>query len=117
MTDSGFLKALESASELEITFVGRKSGKRFSVPIWFVEEAGKLYLLPVNGTASKWFKSVLKNPLVDIRAPGRSATGKARAIMGAKEIDGTMERFRAKYGAGEVKKYYPRQDAAVELSI
>ena len=117
MPESGFRSALSSASEVTIAFIGRKSGKKFSTPIWFVEKDGKLRLLPVDGKRSAWYRNVAKNPMVEVDVSGKSATAKARAITDASEVAETMEMFRKKYGAGEVRRWYPGQDAAVELSI
>jgi deazaflavin-dependent oxidoreductase (nitroreductase family) len=116
MTDSEFLRALDSESELTITFTGRKTGRRFSIPIWFVSEGGRVFLLPVKGTASAWYRSVLKNPEVELDAGGRKVKAKARPVKG-KGVEETLEMFRKKYGAGDVKRYYPEQDAAFELSV
>jgi len=71
----------------------------------------------VKGTASRWYKSVLKNPAVEIEVSGKKAAGKARPIKDRPGIRDTLDRFAAKYGAGDVKKYYPGQDVALELSL
>jgi hypothetical protein len=36
--------------KITITVTGRKSGRTISLPIWFVWDDGKLYLLPVKGS-------------------------------------------------------------------
>jgi hypothetical protein len=36
--------------QLTITVTGRKSGRAISIPVWFVLEDDKLYLLPVQGS-------------------------------------------------------------------
>ena len=36
--------------EIKITVTGRKSGLPISIPVWFVLEEDKLYLLPVQGS-------------------------------------------------------------------
>lgn len=117
MPQDEFRKALDTADVLEITFTGRKTGKKFTAPVWFVKESNKLYLLPVMGTSSKWFKSVLANPTMELRLSGKKATAAARPINDKRRVDETVERFRTKYGADDVKRYYPKQNAAVELSI
>ena len=43
---------------------GRKSGRTISIPVWFVLEGEKLYLLPVHGSDTQWYKNVLQNPLI-----------------------------------------------------
>jgi deazaflavin-dependent oxidoreductase (nitroreductase family) len=116
-SDDDFRKALASVDELQITFVGRKSGKRFSVPVWFAVDGTAVYLLPVGGIESKWYKSILKNPTMELEASGKTATAKAKPVTDKKRIDATVDRFREKYGASDVKKYYPAQNAAVELMV
>jgi len=48
--------------EITITVTGRKSGRTISLPIWFVWDDGKLYLLPVKGSDTQWYKNVLRTP-------------------------------------------------------
>jgi hypothetical protein len=117
MTNNDLLDALKSAHELKIGFVGRKTGKKFSIPVWFVTYGEKVQLLPVGGTRSKWYKSVLKNPLIELQVSSKKASFESHATQDKKTIEDIMDRFRSKYGATDVKRYYPRQDAAVELSL
>ena len=44
--------------------IGRKSGRTISIPVWFVLEGEKLYLLPVQGLDTHWCKNVLRNPQI-----------------------------------------------------
>jgi hypothetical protein len=44
--------------QLQITVTGRKSGRALSVPVWFVVEEEKLYLLPVRGSDTQWYKNI-----------------------------------------------------------
>jgi deazaflavin-dependent oxidoreductase (nitroreductase family) len=59
--------------QIKISVIGRKSGKTISIPVWFVLEGGKLYLLPVQGSDTQWYKNVLKNPSIRIDARGAEA--------------------------------------------
>ena len=52
--------------QIKISVVGRKSGKTISIPVWFVLEGEKLYLLPVQGSDTQWYRNVLKNPSIRI---------------------------------------------------
>jgi deazaflavin-dependent oxidoreductase (nitroreductase family) len=117
MSNSEFRKALDSAQELKIAFVGRKSGKKFSTPVWFVNEGEKVYLLPVSGTTSNWYKNVLKNPKLDLQVSGAKTSAQGHPIEDKKQIEKVVELFKSKYGVSDVKNYYPRQDAAVELTV
>jgi len=99
--------------EITITVTGRKSGRAISIPVWFVSEEDKLYLLPVSGSDTQWYKNVLNNPAIRIDARGAEAEFKAVPISEAQKVKSVVEKFRAKYGAGDVKKYYSKFDVAV----
>jgi deazaflavin-dependent oxidoreductase (nitroreductase family) len=117
MVDPDFVKKLALVREVEITVTGRKSRRSISTPVWFLHEGQKLYLVPVNGTDSNWYKNVLAQPAMQISAGGRRATVKATPVSDSREIGEVIEKLRSKYGAGEVKKYYTKLDAALEVAI
>jgi deazaflavin-dependent oxidoreductase (nitroreductase family) len=108
------LKAhLSRSREIHISVIGRKSGRTISNPVWFVLDEDKLYLLPVQGSATQWYKNVLKNPSIHIKAGSAEAEFKAILITDPKQVLSVVEKFRKKYGASDVKKYYSRFDVAV----
>jgi deazaflavin-dependent oxidoreductase (nitroreductase family) len=104
---------LSRSREINISVTGRKSGRTISIPVWFVLEDDKLHLLPVQGSDTQWYKNVLKNPSIRIEAGGAQAEVKAFPVKDAKEVKFVVEKFRAKYGAADVKKYYSKFDVAV----
>jgi deazaflavin-dependent oxidoreductase (nitroreductase family) len=103
--------------EINITVTGRKSGRRISNPVWFVSEGDNLYLLPVEGSDTQWYRNVLRNPSMRIDARGADAEFQAVSITDAKQVPAVVEKFRAKYGASDVKKYYSKLDVAVLVSL
>jgi deazaflavin-dependent oxidoreductase (nitroreductase family) len=103
--------------EIQLTVTGRKSGRAISNPVWFVFEDDKLYLLPVQGSDTQWYKNVLNKPTIRIDARGAQAEVKVAPVSDAKQVSSVVEKFRAKYGAGDVKKYYSKFDAAVTAQI
>jgi len=104
---------LSRSREINITVTGRKSGRAISIPVWFALEGDKLYLLPVLGSDTQWYKNVLKNPSIRIDARGAEAEVKAVLVTDAKQVSSVVEKFRDKYGANDVKKYYSKFDVAV----
>src|SRR5437016_9695568 len=104
---------LSPSREINITVTGRKSGRSISIPVWFVLEGDKLYLLPVQGSDTQWYKNVLKSPSIQIDARGTEAELRAQPITESKTVKSVIEKFREKYGAGDVKKYYSKFDVAV----
>ncbi len=99
--------------EITITVNGRRSGRSISNPVWFVFEDGKLYLLPVKGSDTQWYKNGLRNPAIRVDARGAEAEFQSTPITDSQGVRSVVEKFRAKYGAGDVKKYYSKFDVAV----
>jgi hypothetical protein len=108
--------------QINISVIGRKSGRRISLPVWFVLEdekpgSEKLYLLPVQGSDTQWYKNVLENPALEIAARGAEGEFQAVRVTDPKGVKSVVEKFREKYGAGDVKKYYSKFDVAVVVSL
>jgi deazaflavin-dependent oxidoreductase (nitroreductase family) len=110
-------KALGGTREIELTVTGRKSGRETSRPVWFVQEGDKLYLLPVRGSDSDWYKNVLKTPAVRVAAGRAQITASAIPISDPAKVEQIVAKFRAKYGARDVEAYYPKHDVAVEIPL
>lgn len=105
--------ALSRSREVTITVTGRKSGRTISLPVWFVWNDDKLYLLPVEGSHTQWYKNVLANPSIRIAVLDAEAEFDAVPITDAAQVSSVVANFRAKYGASDVKKYYSQFDVAV----
>ncbi len=108
---------LSKVNEITITVTGRKSGRTISIPVWFVLEDNKLYLVPVTGSDTQWYKNVLKNPSIQIEAGGAEAELKVVPITDPKQVASVVEKFRAKYGPSDVKKYYSKLDVAAVADL
>ena len=112
------LKArLARCRQIKLSVIGRKSGKIISIPVWFVLEGEKLHLLPVQGSGTQWYKNVLKNPQIRIDARDAEARVTAKPITGSAAVKSVIEKFREKYGAKDVKKYYSKFDVAVSVEL
>ena len=103
--------------EITITVTGRKSGHTISLPIWFVWDDGTLYLLPVKGSDTQWYQNVVKNPTMRIGVGGAESEVEAVPVTDAAQVSSVVEKFRGKYGAGDVKKYYSKFDVAVVVQV
>jgi deazaflavin-dependent oxidoreductase (nitroreductase family) len=93
--------------QIRISVTGRKSGQTISVPVWFVLDGEKLYLLPVRGSDTQWYKNVLKNPSIRIDARGVEAKFQAVPVTDVKAVKSVIETFREKYGATVAEKGQP----------
>jgi len=107
---------LSRCREIDLSVIGRKSGRTITMPVWFVLEGETLYLLPAQGSDSRWYKNVLKNPRVTIRARGAASELSVAPITEPGKVASVVEKFRGKHG-GDVKAYYSKFDVAVTAQI
>jgi deazaflavin-dependent oxidoreductase (nitroreductase family) len=105
--------SLSRHREIDITVIGRKSGRAISIPVWFVLEGTTLYLVPVQGSDTQWFKNLQAKPSIKIAAGDAHAELKPVVTSDPKQVASVVEKFRARYGAADVKKYYSKFDVAV----
>jgi hypothetical protein len=96
MSKDDLHKRLDIEYEITLSVKGRKSGKDIPRPVWFVYEGNTLYLLPVQGSDTNWYKNLLSDPTLKI-----SVNGEEMAVK----------------GEGDVKKYYPKVDVAVRVPL
>jgi deazaflavin-dependent oxidoreductase (nitroreductase family) len=115
--NDSLIDRLSRYREIKITVTGRKSGRAISNPVWFVAEGDKLYLLPVRGSETQWYKNVLKNSAIRIDARGVERELQAKPITDSKQVASVVEKFREKYGAGDLKKYYSGLDVAILIQV
>jgi hypothetical protein len=117
MATADFKQALASTRELEIAVTGRTSGRKISFPVWFVHEGETLYLLPVKGSDSEWYKNILTAPTMMISAGGTESTVNVKPITEPHKVRQVVEKFREKYGVADVQRYYSKFDVAVEARL
>jgi deazaflavin-dependent oxidoreductase (nitroreductase family) len=117
MATADFKKALTATRELEVTVIGRKSNRPISLPVWFVHEGDVLYLLPVKGSDSSWYKNILRSPSMTLAAKATVISLNVRPITEPDKVSAIVEKFRAKYGAADVQKYYSKFDVAIAVGL
>jgi len=117
MNPSDFQNFLNQNSELEIQFIGRKTGKIYNAPLWFVHDSNRIYLLPVRGSQSNWYRNILRNPSARISISGKSMDIIIKPVSEKKLVEQTIEKFHKKYGKTEINKYYSILDVAAEIEI
>ena len=117
MAHTDFSTGLQNAREIDITVTGRTSGRSITNPIWFTLDGDKLYLIPVKGLDTEWYKNLRKTPTIRLTARGgKTLTASARILTDQAQLDRVLEKFRDKYGRN-VKSYYPKYDVAVEVPL
>jgi deazaflavin-dependent oxidoreductase (nitroreductase family) len=111
-----FMAALQHSDQIDITVTGRNTGRQITLPVWFVTEGGRLFLVPVRGSDSDWYKNVLATPHMQLAGDGQRITATAKPIS-PDRVGAMVDKFRQKYGADQVAAYYPKTDVAVEVDL
>ena len=109
-------RRLNSANEITVSVKGRKSGKNIPRPVWFAYEGNTLYLLPVQGSDTSWYKNLLADPTLKISVNGIEISARGKPITDSNRVDDIVRKFKSKYGEGDVKRYYTKFDVAVEVT-
>ncbi|HZR66157.1 MAG TPA: nitroreductase/quinone reductase family protein [Terriglobales bacterium] len=112
-TEDNLKQRLGKYREIKLTVVGRKSGQKLTNPVWFVFEDGKLYLLPVHGSDTQWYRNILQNPSIWVDARGEESEFRTTPIERPESVKSVVKKFREKYGADDVKRHYSKFDVAV----
>ena len=118
MSKGDIHQKLNSTYEITLSVKDRKSKMDIPRPVWFVHESNILYLLPVQGSDTNWYKNMLSGSTLGISVNGGvSLSAAGKPITDRNEVDSVVTKFRSKYGEGDVKRYYSKFDVAVEVSI
>jgi deazaflavin-dependent oxidoreductase (nitroreductase family) len=117
MAEADLRQALEKRREISITVTGRRTGNAITLPVWFVLEDETVWLLPVRGSRSQWFRNLQADPTVTVRAGRGHFTATARLVTDPHAVQAVVQRFRSKYSPAEVVRYYTGFDAAIQLPI
>lgn len=117
MSKANLYERLNRASEITLSVKGRKSGRDIPRPVWFVHEGNTLYLLPVQGSDTDWYKNFLVDPALKISANNAETTVRGKPITDSNRVGDIVRKFKSKYGEGDVKKYYPKTNVAVEVPL
>ncbi len=117
MSKADLRHRLDRADEIKLSVKGRISGKDIARPVWFVHEDNTLYLLPVQGSNTEWYKNLRANPTLKISVNDMETPARGEMITDSERVDDIVKKFKSKYGEGEVKKYYSIFDAAVVVPL
>jgi deazaflavin-dependent oxidoreductase (nitroreductase family) len=96
--------SLRDLPYLYLTTIGRKTGLRREIEIWFVMADGKLYVLAEHFRKTNWVRNIEQEPAVHIRLGALERDGRARILdetLDAREWRNAQGLSRQKYGWGE----------------
>jgi deazaflavin-dependent oxidoreductase (nitroreductase family) len=92
--------AMADADYCYLTTVGRRSGRRHTIEIWFALDGDTLYMLAGSGESADWVRNLRRTPAVTVRIGDITFDGRARVVTDGRED--------ARARAIVVAKYVPR---------
>ena len=95
------LAELAGANVCYLTTVGRRTGKRHTIEIWFALRDNTLYLLSGGGDSADWVRNLRKTTAVRVRVGGRTLGGTAREVTDPEEDALARELLDGKYMSWE----------------
>jgi deazaflavin-dependent oxidoreductase (nitroreductase family) len=107
----GFLtwRTLRDGWSVELTTIGRKSGLRRSVTIWFVRDGDTVWLQAGSGGSTDWYRNLIKSPRVELDLGDERRRGEAFAVEDPDEAARIHARFTDKYWMTRVFKLFGRE--------
>lgn len=88
------LHRLVSESLMMLIFDGRKSGRRYSIPVGYLQEGNRLYVF----SHSAWAKNFIGGAPVGVRLRGQLRRGEASMLSDPAEIEKVIRRFGSERG-------------------
>jgi deazaflavin-dependent oxidoreductase (nitroreductase family) len=110
-------KALKKRRQISITVIGRRTGRSITIPVWFVCDDKALFLLPVYGSRTQWFRNLEKNRAITIQAGSEQRDLRARLMKNAPAVRKVIRQFHDKYTAEQIKRWYTGLDVAVQIPV
>jgi len=103
------LNQLAKQSTLKLTTTGRKSGKKFTVTIWFVVTGPQsVYVQHVTAPAH-WCKNLAKTPTVELDFGSGVIRGQATVIADPTRCRDILTLFRSKYFMARFLQFFGRK--------
>ena len=90
------LGRIREASTIDLTTVGRKTGKPHTRPVWFVVDDGKI-LVQAGKDKRDWYKNLLQNPTVTVRQGDYQFRTHAKPVTDPERTKRIHELFLHKY--------------------
>ena len=117
IAEDALTQALKKRRQISITVIGRRTGRSIKIPVWFVFEDNVLWLLPVSGSRTQWYRNLQKNRAITIQAGSAQRDLRARLVKNAPTVRKVIQRFRDKYTAEQIKRWYTGLDVAVQVPL
>ena len=91
------LARIKDRSSIELTTIGRTTGREHTKPIWFVVADGKILVQSGKGGKTDWYANLRKTPAVVVRQGEYTFRARAVPVTDQRAIDRIHQLFLEKY--------------------
>jgi hypothetical protein len=95
------LHRLASDSLLLVTYRGRSSDRRFTIPVMYAERNGTLTIFVGHPERKQWWRNVRVGAEVEVRLRGRRLRGQAQIVRDSAAVETYVARYPRARGAIE----------------
>jgi deazaflavin-dependent oxidoreductase (nitroreductase family) len=95
----GTVTDIDRYAVIQLTTVGRVTGRPHTIEIWFASMEETIYMLSGGRERSDWVRNLISTPEVRVRAGGMEYPGLGRIVLAADEDRVARDAVYAKYSA------------------
>ena len=99
------LTPFKNRSTLQLTTIGRKTGKRHTVTTWFLVDGGMVYLV-TSKMKRDWVRNVVKNGKVELDIAGEVFKGHGKQMIHSEQLERVRTLLAQKYWAAWVGSWF-----------
>lgn len=108
---------LDRHAVIDLTTVGRATGRPHTIEIWFAHRESTIYMLSGGGDRSDWVRNLIHTPEVRVRAGGGEYRGTGRIVTDLHEErlarDAVHDKYVARY-SGDLTRW---REKALPIAI
>jgi deazaflavin-dependent oxidoreductase (nitroreductase family) len=108
---------LDRHSVIDLTTLGRVTGRPHVIEIWFTYRESTIYLLSGGGDRSDWVRNLIHTPEVRVRAGDHLYAGLGRVVSDPKEVrlarDSVFDKYVVRY-SGDLTRW---REMALPIAI
>ena len=100
------LQRVADQSTVDLVTIGRKSGTPRTATIWFVHDAGRVWVQSGNEGKTDWYRNLRAKPEATLKFDGLTMHGNARPVDDPAEAERVHQLFRDKYLTARVMSWF-----------
>lgn len=107
----------QSHAVIDLTTVGRVTGRPHTIEIWFARRGATIYMLSGGGDRSDWVRNLVHTPRVTVEVGGAAFPGTARIVTDPDEERVARDAVHGRYAARSDSDLTGWRDTALPIAV